>query len=1120
MVELVFGREGHGPRLYGRLFRLLVAALRWAALIAAPVLWAWGIRLSRLVAWVLLWAALVAAPVLLDWSIRLLRLAGRVVRWAAAVTAPTLQDWSTRLPRFVVRALGWAAVCAALALLGWGLATEARTSYLQSRLFASLTRDMSFAVLSGPNRAVRFPKWGPYDERLGYAGLPLYISSLSAHHFTVERQAAWSGALARFVDHGGYAIYGEKPRAGARLLDREGNQLYGASYPERAYTGFRSIPPVVVNSLLFIEDRDLLDPHDPRRNPAVEWSRFTLAAAGQAAGLLDRRLRAGGASTLATQTEKFRHSPGGRTPGVAEKFRQMFTASARAYRQGPDTSDARRQIVTAYLNSEPLASRPGYGEIIGVPEALWLWYGTELAEVNRVLTTPATTKAELARKGEVYRQVLSLLLAGRRPAYYLIEHHAALAALTDYYLRLLAAANVIDTGLRDAALHAELHFRADIPPPPAMSFVGNKATDRMRAKLVSLLHLPDLYALDRLDLTGYATVDTPAQKRVTDVLTRLGDPAYVRSLGLVGHNLLGGENPARLAWSVVLYERGTDRNYLRVHADSLNEPFDINSGAKLQLGSTAKLRTLITYLDIIEELHRRLGQLSRPDLLATATGGQDPLTKWAADYLAKSTNRGLQPMLDAAMQRHYSGSPEEFFTGGGMHAFANFEKWENSTSFSVEEGFARSVNNVFLRVMRDITRYYIAQSDGQKLLTADREDPHREAYLRRFIDQDSRKYLNRFYHEYRGLSPDQALAKLAHRTRPIARRLAVVFRSVRPEAERASLGEFLARYLPRDSVSDDDLWDLYRGYDVERFSLEDRGYIAGIHPLELWLVTYLRDHPAATRAGVTAASEEVRQEVYGWLFKSHSTHKQDVRIRILLEQDAFDRILQDWQRQGYPFGHLVPSYGTAIGSSGDRPDALADLMGIILNDGARLPTVDLQRLEFAAGTPYETDMAIKPEPQRVLSTEVATTVRRALLEVVEEGTATRLRDTYHAADGSLLAVGGKTGTGDNRFDRFGADGSLISQRVVDRTATFVFFLGERFFGTITAYVPGAIAGNYHFTSAIAVQLLKAIEPQLEPLLKSPVTDAPPQAISQVQPMPMGFRKPANIETEGVAGSSD
>src|SRR5271167_1132487 len=187
-------------------------------------------------------------------------------------------------------------------------------------------------------------------------------------------------------------------------------------------------------------------------------------------------------------------------------------------------------------------------------------------------------------------------------------------------------------------------------------------------------------------------------------------------------------------------------------------------------------------------------------------------------------------------------------------------------------------------------------------------------------------------------------------------------------------------------------------------------YLPGIHPLELWFVTYLRDHPRASRAEVTKASEEVRQEVYGWLFKGHSTHKQDLRIRIL----------QDWQRQGYPFGHLVPSYGSAIGSSGDRPDALADLMGIILNDGVRLPTVDLQRLDFAAGTPYETDIAIKPEPQRVLSTAVAERVRRALLGVVAEGTAERLGGTYHAPNGSVLPVGGKTGTGDNRFDRFGA----------------------------------------------------------------------------------------------------
>ena len=1015
---------------------------------------------------------------------------------------------SLRVVLRLVVILRWAAALTVLFLLGWAAATEARTSFLQSRLLSRWAADMKFSVRSGRSEQIRFPKWGPYDERRGYVQLPSFIEALSARHFAVTRQARWSPSLERFVDDGGYAIYGEKTRAGLKLYDRDQNPLYHASYPEAVYKDFATIPPLVVDSLLFIENHDLLDPQIPRRNPAVEWGRFMLAAAGRIAGVLDHRFREGGASTLATQIEKFRHSQGGRTPGITEKFRQMLTASTRAYRDGPDTTTARREIVAAYLDSTPLGSRPGYGEVIGVPEALWIWYGTDPAEASRVLNTPAATKAQIARKGEVYRQVLTLLLAGRRPAYYLNGDGAALAALTDNYLRLLATAGVIDPLLRNAAVGAKLHFRTQLPPPAAASFVGNRATDRLRAELVSLLHLPDLYALDRLDLTGYGTVDTAAQKQVIDVLMRLGDPAYVKSLGLVGHNLLGGENPARLAWSVVLYERGAERNYLRIHADSLNSPFDINSGAKLILGSTAKLRTLITYLNIVDELHRRLAPLPRHELMIIAAAAKDdPLTGWAAGYLAKTGDHGLQPMIDAAMQRRYSGSPAQFFTGGGAHVFANFEKWEDHENPTVFEAFEHSINNSFIRVMRDIVLYYTAQSGVQpEKLLSDPEDPNREAYLQRFADQEGRRYLSRFWNDYRGLTPQEALDQLAHRTRPVARRLAVIYLTARPEASRTDLGAFLARHLSPTSVDDNQLWDLWREYGPGRFSLQDRGYIAGVHPLELWLVTYLQEHPNEARGAVMEASVEARQEVYGWLFKSRHLHKQNTRIRILLEEDAFDRILQDWRRQGYPFGHLVPSYGTAIGSSGDRPDALADLMGVILNDGVRQPNVDLQRLHFAADTPYETEMAFKPEPQPILAPEIARTVRQALMGVVLEGTATRLRGAYHSPDRALLAVGGKTGTGDNRLDRFGRGGRLISQRVVDRTATFVFFLGDRFFGTITAYVPGAVAGSYHFTSALAVQLLKALEPQLDPLLNSPAGEAGPMPISEPFPAVTGLRK--------------
>jgi membrane peptidoglycan carboxypeptidase len=220
-------------------------------------------------------------------------------------------------------------------------------------------------------------------------------------------------------------------------------------------------------------------------------------------------------------------------------------------------------------------------------------------------------------------------------------------------------------------------------------------------------------------------------------------------------------------------------------------------------------------------------------------------------------------------------------------------------------------------------------------------------------------------------------------------------------------------------------------------------------------------------------------------------HKQDVRIKALVEEEAFDRVLHDWKRQGYPFSRVVPSLATAIGSSGDRPEALATLMGIILNGGVKQPTTDLERLHFAAGTPYDTEMAYRPQaPDRVLSEEVAATLRRALAGVVGEGTAIRVRGVYTGSNGNPLAIGGKTGTGDNRFESFGPGHRLIESRPVDRTATFVFFLSDRLYGTVTAYVSGPEAGDYHFTSALAVSLLKALAPALQPLL-GPAADRSP-----------------------------
>ncbi|MEE4464071.1 glycosyl transferase family 51, partial [Azotobacter chroococcum] len=318
-------------------------------------------------------------------------------------------------------------------------------------------------------------------------------------------------------------------------------------------------------------------------------------------------------------------------------------------------------------------------------------------------------------------------------------------------------------------------------------------------------------------------------------------------------------------------------------------------------------------------------------------------------------------------------------------------------------------------------------------------------------------------------------------------RLAAVHRYLLPQSDRASFDAFLRAQLPNDrTLTEKRLDSLYRTYGPGAFNLPDQGYIARVHPLDLWLLGYLIQHPAAGYEEVVEASRDERQEVYGWLFKSRHRSARDSRIRTMVEVEAFLDIHQRWQRLGYPFPHLVPSLATALGSSGDRPAALAELIGIILNDGVRLPVVRIDSLEFAVDTPYETRLGLAPDrARRVLAPEVAAALRGALAQVVENGTARRLHGSFRQADGTVLTVGGKTGTGDNRIQRFTRGGYVVSSQALNRTATFVFYLGPNHFGTLTAYVPGRAAEKFQFTSALPVQVLKGMAPILQPYLQGP-----------------------------------
>ncbi|HQH16853.1 MAG TPA: penicillin-binding transpeptidase domain-containing protein [Smithella sp.] len=651
---------------------------------------------------------------------------------------------------------------------------------------------------------------------------------------------------------------------------------------------------------------------------------------------------------------------------------------------------------------------------------------------------------------------------------------------------MLGRAGVITPTMRDNALAVQLEGRKSLPELPAISFVGRKAANAIRRQLSGLLGVPQLYELDRLDLSVQSTLNGATQEAVTQLLCKLKDPGFVEESGLRRSRLLGSGNPADVIYSFTLYERVGNTNLLRIQTDNYDQPFDINEGVKIELGSTAKLRTLVTYLEIITELHQRYAGLPPEKLREIPIDEVDHLTRWTLEYLATKKDRSLSAMLEAAVERRYSASPgETFFTGGGEHVFHNFEKSDDSKIFSVREGFQKSVNLVFIRLMRDIVRYYMFNVPGSTAkVLADVKNPARQEYLARFADQEGQIFLNRFYKKYQGRQTEEQWEMLLQSMHHTPARLAAAFRFVKPEARLAEFSIFMNTRLPSHNFSAQELEKLYAAYGPERWDLQDRGYIIGIHPLELWLVAYLREHPHAASPEIMRKSAKERQEVYQWLFNTQSKNSQDIRIKSLLEVEAFLEIHRMWKKLGYPFDSLVPSYATAIGSSADRPASLAELVGIILNNGVQYPMARIEKIHFASKTPYETILRRKEvDGQKVLSSEIAAVLRSALVDVVEKGTAQQIRGAFTRSDGTPIAVGGKTGTGDNRYEIYGPKKQLMDSRVINRASVFVFFIGDRFFGTITAYVPGSQAADYGFTSSLPVQILKMMAPTLIPMIE-------------------------------------
>lgn len=956
------------------------------------------------------------------------------------------------------------------------LVYEVRTSTLQSLCLWYMAGNMTYSMEAGASPTVVFPMTGPFNERLGYTRIRAFQQRLQDRGFAVAYQSRFSPLLQAAAHLGVTPPYRELPMAGLRIFGADLAPLTRGKASGEIFRSYDEIPPLLIKSLLFIENRELENPPDVRTNPVWEWDRMAKAAFLYTGNKLGLPVPVEGGSTLVTQLEKYRYSEAGRTLSAFDKIRQLVSASLKVYRSGVDTRPARQETILDYLNTMPLSAVPGHGEVNGLGEGLRVWFGDSLRNVCNALEAPNGS----LRKAEAFRRLLTLVAAVRAPSYYLRVNRFALERRVLRYVSLLKQAGIIDS--QSAAILEQVSPAfASLHRNPESSFSPQqKGANTVRIHLGRMLGMPNLYELDRLNLEVETTLDVDLQNVVAQMFGNLRRREFLAAHGLLQSRLLDRGNPEHVIYGLTLFERTSEGNLLRAQVDTYENPLDFNQGVKLELGSTAKLRTLAHYLELVASLYgdRKKGK--------EEVSGQDPITRFVSEVLRHNPRCSLQDLLRLALDRKYSGSPyESFLTGGGLHVFRNYDSRQDDMRMSVRDATVHSNNLVFIRLMRDLVRFHQArlEYDPAEIL-AGRDHPTRARLLQMAADEEARQILWQTFRECRNQTQERLLKCLLGKRSDNKRQLAILFFSLERDG---ALGANLAGWLEsrKQKGTSEELSRWTKAYRNPSLSLLDYASLLKVHPLTLWCASQLLREPALPWEQIWERSVESRQLSTAWLFQRRQWRAQNLRLSTRIERDAFARMTPAWRRLGFPYVRLVPSLATAIGSSGDKPEALAELMGIILNDGQHQPAIELKTLFFARQTPYQTLLAsVRRTPCQVMQREVARALKDVLAGVVNEGTGRRLAGAFTATDGRAAVVGGKTGTGDNRFKSYGSSLSLLSSRAVNRTASFVFFIDDRFFGVISASALGKEADQYGFTSALPVALLKLLAPAFKTRLRS------------------------------------
>ena len=76
------------------------------------------------------------------------------------------------------------------------------------------------------------------------------------------------------------------------------------------------------------------------------------------------------------------------------------------------------------------------------------------------------------------------------------------------------------------------------------------------------------------------------------------------------------------------------------------------------------------------------------------------------------------------------------------------------------------------------------------------------------------------------------------------------------------------------------------------------------------------------------------------------------------------------------------------------------------------------------------------------------------------------------------STGGRTADAQDKLRQMDRSGRVRAEVIRDRTATFVFLVGARWFGVATVHVSGEEAAGYSFTSSLPVKVVRLLAPRM------------------------------------------